>query len=40
MTGSDTEQISNRKNALSRSMLSAKENDATCETSTANFCPS
>ena len=39
MTGSETEQISNRKNALSRSTLSAKENEATCETSITNFCP-
>ena len=40
MTGSETEQISNRKNALSRSTLSANENDATWETSTVNLCPS
>src|ERR1019366_170023 len=39
MTGSETEQISNRKNALSRSTLRAKENDATWETSTVNLCP-
>src|SRR5450759_1859329 len=39
MTGSETEQISNRKNALSRSTLSANENDATWETSTVNLCP-
>src|ERR1035437_4887462 len=39
MTGSEKEQMSNRKNALSRSTLSAKENDATWATSTVNLCP-
>src|SRR5450759_6035214 len=39
MTGSETEQITNRKNALSRSTLSANENDATRETSSVNLCP-
>lgn len=39
MTGSETAQISNRKNALSRSTLSANENEATGETLTVSLCP-
>src|ERR1019366_5906663 len=39
ITGRETEQISNRKNALSGSMLSANEKEATWEKSTWNLCP-